>query len=162
MRRLWITAGVIFVLDQATKWFVLNVLNLADALYYAVLPPFLQFRMAWNDGVNFGLLSNESSFSRWALVLLALVIAGWVLLWARKERRNPQVAICSGLLIGGAAGNVVDRVMYGAVADFLNMGFPGFDNPYSFNIADVAIFLGAVGLVIFSGRGKTPVTRRKS
>jgi signal peptidase II len=60
----------------------------------------------------------------------------------------------------GALGNVVDRVLYGAVADFLNMSCCGIENPYAFNIADIAIFLGAVGLVLFAGRGKGPAKRK--
>ena len=56
--------------------------------------------------------------------------------------------IAAGLLIGGALGNVIDRLAYGAVADFLNMSLPGWDNPYSFNVADIAIFAGAIGLVL--------------
>jgi signal peptidase II len=59
--------------------------------------------------------------------------------------------VSAGVLIGGALGNVVDRVVYGAVADFLNMSCCGIENPYAFNVADVAIFAGAIGLVIFSG-----------
>ena len=74
----------------------------------------------------------------------------------------------AGLLIGGALGNVVDRVLYGAVADFLNMSCCGIENPFAFNVADVAIFAGAIGLVLFTGkaqaasrgrRRKDPVTR---
>jgi signal peptidase II len=58
--------------------------------------------------------------------------------------------VCAGVLIGGALGNVVDRVVYGAVADFLNMSCCGIENPYAFNVADVAIFVGALGLVFFA------------
>jgi signal peptidase II len=64
--------------------------------------------------------------------------------------------VSAGLLIGGALGNVVDRVLYGAVADFLNMSCCGIDNPFAFNVADVAIFVGAIGLVLFAGRGNSP------
>jgi len=64
--------------------------------------------------------------------------------------------MAAGLLVGGALGNVVDRIAYGAVADFINMSLPGWNNPFSFNIADVAIFLGALGLVLFTGKEKHP------
>ena len=60
--------------------------------------------------------------------------------------------LSAGVLIGGALGNVVDRVAYGAVADFLNMSCCGIDNPFSFNVADIAIFVGAVGLILFTGK----------
>ncbi len=66
-------------------------------------------------------------------------------LWRTRPGRLAQVA--SGLLIGGALGNVIDRIAYGAVADFLNMSLPAWRNPYSFNVADIAIFAGALGLV---------------
>ena len=72
------------------------------------------------------------------------------------RRRNHLVIAhrAAGLLAGGALGNVVDRVLYGAVADFLNMSCCGFQNPYSFNVADIAVFLGAVGMVVFAGDGR--------
>ncbi|MBS0563645.1 MAG: signal peptidase II [Proteobacteria bacterium] len=162
MRTLVRTALATFAADQITKLLVVHGLNLEQALVYPVWPPWLEFRMAWNDGINFGLLSSSHEFARWLLIALALGISGWIWLWAARERKNPRVQIFSGLLIGGAMGNVVDRLIYGAVADFLNMSVPGINNPFSFNVADVAIFLGALGLVIFSGRDKTPVTRRKS
>ena len=59
------------------------------------------------------------------------------------------------MLIGGALGNVIDRIVYGAVADFLNMSCCGFDNPFAFNVADIAIFIGAFGLILFTGEKKT-------
>ena len=63
--------------------------------------------------------------------------------------------IAGGLLIGGAMGNVIDRLIYGAVADFITMSCCGIENPYSFNVADVAIFIGALGLVLFTGKKKS-------
>ncbi len=73
----------------------------------------------------------------------------------RRDNPGSLVRISTGLLVGGALGNVVDRLVYGAVADFLNMSCCGVDNPFSFNVADVAIFAGAIGMVLFSGRQKT-------
>ncbi|BBU58037.1 hypothetical protein KU6B_43020 [Mameliella alba] len=64
--------------------------------------------------------------------------------------------ISAGFLIGGALGNVIDRLVYGAVADFLNMSCCGIDNPYAFNVADIAIFIGAFGLILFPSRKKAP------
>jgi len=158
------TALGVFALDQITKFIVVTLLNLEEVREIAVLPPFLQFRMAWNEGINFGLMSGHAEdnalLMRWFLILLAVVISAWIWRWARREAANARVQISAGLLIGGAIGNVVDRLIYGAVADFLNMSVPGIDNPYSFNVADIAIFAGALGMVIFSGRDKTPVTRR--
>lgn len=149
-------AVTIFVLDQLSKYLVVHVMRLDLRQEVGVFPPFLNFRMAWNQGINFGLLSNDGDLARWALVLMALGISAWVWLWVRREPHSRIVKISAGCLIGGALGNVLDRLLYGAVADFLNTSLPGLDNPYSFNVADVAIFAGALGLVVFTGREKTP------
>ncbi len=145
-------AGAIFILDQLSKYLVVHLMQLDQRQEIAVLPPFVNFRMAWNQGINFGLFQSGADVMRWVLIAVALVIAAWVWLWVRHERHSQRVLISAGLLVGGALGNVIDRVIYGAVADFLNMSLPGIDNPYSFNIADVAIFAGALGLVFFTGR----------
>ena len=123
--------------------------------------PFLVFRMAWNRGVNFGMFADDSAWLRWALIALALGISAWVWFWVRREKLGLWAQVSAGLLIGGAMGNVIDRLSYGAVADFLNMSCCGIDNPFSFNIADVGVFLGAVGLVVTS-TGKTPPGGAKS
>jgi signal peptidase II len=128
-----------------------------------VLPPYLVFRMAWNRGVNFGLFASHAEAMRWALIAVALAISVWVWVWVRREGGRTWAQVSAGFLIGGALGNVVDRVAYGAVADFLNMSCCGIENPYVFNVADIAIFAGALGLVVFSG-GPGPVkpARRKT
>jgi signal peptidase II len=151
MRRFWITALLVFGLDQLSKLAVLRGLDLANRGEFDVLPPYLTFRMAWNYGINFGLLSHGSDVARWGLIVLALVICTWVVWWMRRERGNWKAEVAGGLLVGGALGNVIDRIAYGAVADFLNMSCCGIENPYAFNIADIAIFAGAFGLVLFAG-----------
>lgn len=145
-------AAVTFALDQATKLAVVFGLDLQNRGEIDLLPPLLTFRMAWNEGVNFGLLSQQGDLMRWLLIAVALAISGWVLVWVRRERAGLRGQVAAGLLIGGALGNVVDRLAYGAVADFLNMSCCGFENPYAFNIADIAIFAGAIGLVLFTGK----------
>jgi signal peptidase II len=141
------------VIDQLSKYVVVHLLRLGNKGAIDVLPPWLQFRMAWNEGINFGLFSAPDSAMRLGLIVLACGISVWIWLWMRKGGQGPRARIAAGLLIGGALGNVIDRLAYGAVADFLNMGFPGFRNPYSFNVADVAIFAGAVGLALYTGDG---------
>jgi signal peptidase II len=152
LRHLVTTAAVTFGLDQLTKWAVVFGLDLQNRGVIEVLPPFLTFRMAWNEGVNFGLFAQSSDVMRWVLIAVALAISAWVFIWVRRERPGLAGQISAGLLIGGALGNVVDRLAYGAVADFLNMSCCGIENPYAFNIADIAIFVGAVGLVLFTGK----------
>lgn len=156
----WV-AGLTFLADQVSKYVVVHLLNLDRRLSIDVLPPWLQFRMAWNQGVNFGLLSHSAEIARWGLIVLALAIVAWLLLWLRRGAQPSRVQLGAGLVIGGALGNVIDRLLYGAVADFLNMGFPGFDNPYSFNVADIAIFAGAVLLVLYTGGDKPRDARRR-
>mgnify|MGYP000367207511 FL=1 len=146
----WVS-GAVFLVDQATKVAVVQGLNLIERGGIDVFPPFLTFRMAWNRGINFGLFAQDHDVMRWVLIAVALVISVWVWLWVRREGASRYAQISAGLLIGGALGNVIDRIAYGAVADFLNMSCCGIENPYAFNVADVGIFAGAIGLVLFSG-----------
>ncbi len=161
MRIMWITAVIVFLLDQATKWYVLAVLELDTVKAVDIFPPYLQFRMAWNEGINFGLFGGMDL--RWVLVGVALAVSAFVIWWMRREGGSRWTYIAAGLLVGGALGNALDRVIYGAVADFLNMSCCGVRNPYAFNVADIAVFAGALGLVFFSGEGakKARVTGRK-
>ncbi len=150
-------AAATFFLDQITKFFVVRWLDLMNRGEIDVVAPFLTFRMAWNQGVNFGLFANDAAFMPWVLIVVSVVIVGWVWVWTARETAGRGRAarwhlISTGLLIGGALGNVVDRILYGAVADFLNMSCCGIENPYAFNVADVAIFAGAFGLILFGGK----------
>lgn len=150
MRSIFWTGLTVFVLDQLSKYYVVHILNLDWVKSIDVLPPFLNLRMAWNYGINFGLFSGDNPATRWILIALAVAISIAVLFWMRREQEGRWQFIAAGLLIGGAMGNVVDRIIYGAVADFLNMSCCGFTNPYSFNVADISVFFGAVGLIIFT------------
>ena len=156
-----LVALAVLALDQASKWAVVFALDLAHRGEIEVVPPFLTFRMAWNYGMNFGLLAQGSTLGRALLIGVAVVISVWVWIWVRREKSGTWAEVAAGLLVGGAAGNVIDRLAYGAVADFLNMSCCGIDNPFAFNVADVAIFFGAVGLVLFTSfaGGKTPPAR---
>jgi signal peptidase II len=156
MRALWIAAALAFAVDQLSKLVVVHGLNLKEVLFLPVAPPFLTFRMGWNEGVNFGLFAQFDM--RWALVLLALAISAALVWWGRSLPR-PVARVSAGLVVGGALANALDRVLYGAVADFLNMSCCGIQNPFAFNLADVFIFAGAAGLVLWgeAERGrKTP------
>ncbi|WP_281980849.1 signal peptidase II [Thalassorhabdomicrobium marinisediminis] len=158
MRLTYWTGFWVFLIDQLSKYIVLYRIDLPTQPNgtYDVFPPFLVFRMAWNRGVNFGLFANFDM--RWALVAVALAISAFVLWWIRKQPANRWAYVSAGLLVGGALGNVVDRVLHGAVADFINMSCCGITNPYAFNIADISIFLGAVGLVFFTDGDKSDKT----
>jgi signal peptidase II len=154
MRALVLSALAMFAADQASKWVVVHLLGLKHRLAIEVLPPFVNFRMGWNDGINFGLLSGHPVAARWFLISLALVICTWVVVFARRDGRL-RTMIAAGVLIGGALGNVLDRILYGAVADFLNMSCCGITNPFAFNVADIGVFAGAIALVIWADPKKT-------
>lgn len=154
MRLLLTTAFWTFVLDQATKWLVVQYLDLKTIGQMDVFHPFLALHMVWNRGVNFGLFASAENFMPYILAVMAVAISLWVVRWAHVDKFGRNAQISAGLLVGGAIGNAIDRIIYGAVADFLNMSCCGFSNPYAFNVADITIFLGAIGLVLFSGNNK--------
>jgi len=152
MKRILTISSGIFLLDQISKWYVVEYLDLMMRQAINVFPPYLNLRIAWNEGVNFGLFSGEGSdIMRWVFIAVALSVTVAVIWWGRRFT-GWFGAFLIGCIVGGALGNTVDRIVYGAVADFLNMSCCGWYNPYSFNVADVAIFVGAIGLVLFSDR----------
>ena len=155
MKTVFWTAFWIFLVDQTSKYLVVHWMNLRNLGTIEVAPPYLVLRMAWNYGINFGLLAGDSPYTRWVLIAVAVVISGAVLWWIHHEPGSKWQKIAAGMLIGGALGNVIDRILYGAVADFLNMSCCGLNNPYAFNVADISIFIGAFGMVILSP-GKKP------
>lgn len=141
-------AVLVIVLDQASKLWVLNGLGLMEGGAGArieVLPPWFNLTMVWNRGVSFGLFAADSLWVRIVLIVFSLAIAGVIAFWMTRAERKLQ-ALAFGLIIGGAVGNVIDRVAYGAVADFLD--FSGLWFPYVFNVADAAISVGVAGLVL--------------
>ncbi|MCK8463484.1 signal peptidase II [Aliiroseovarius sp. S1339] len=156
MRLILIAAVLAFALDQGSKYHALYVLDLDRVGVVQIWPPYLVYQMAWNTGVNFGLFGSDGAAMRWVLVALSFVISAWVVIWVRREKLGRLAHISAGLLVGGALGNVVDRIYYGAVVDFLNMSCCGIQNPFSFNVADIFVFAGAIGLVLFSSTHKTP------
>jgi signal peptidase II len=139
----WTAAGV-FVVDQITKLWILFVVRLEDTGPWTLLP-FLDFVMVWNRGVSYGLFQQTSDVGRWALVALSIAASIWLSLWLRKATSRLE-ALALALIIGGALGNVVDRIAYGAVADFVHLHW-GEWSWYVFNVADAAIVVGVVALM---------------
>ena len=141
-------AVLLFAADQASKWWILEALRLPEARTVPVLAlgPFgLDLSMVWNRGVTFGLLSGDGPWNHLVLALLAAAIALFLLRWlARAETRT--VAVALGAVIGGAVGNVVDRLRFGAVVDFVDAYAWGW-HWYVFNIADAGIVCGVAALV---------------
>jgi signal peptidase II len=135
-------AAAILIADQATKALALNHL---DPVEPVVVTPFFNLVLVWNRGVSFGLLTGTGYSSPWLLILLAALIATLLIVWLWRERRTlPQLALW--LILAGALGNVIDRLRFGAVVDFLDFHLAGHHWP-AFNIADSAIVIGA-GLLL--------------
>lgn len=133
-------ALLVMAADQASKWWLLGLME-ANHYFLEVMPGF-NLVMVWNRGVSFGLFAHDSHLTRWFLVGVALVISGVMtaVLWKTSSR---LLAAGLGMVIGGAIGNVIDRVRFGAVADFFDVHAYGHHWP-AFNVADSCIFLGVV------------------
>jgi len=140
----YLLAIVVIVLDQASKYWILEVFQLPARGTTPVAGPF-SLTMVWNYGVSFGLLRANHDIMRWALALFSVGMAVFLCVWVRRAER-PLLAVALGLLIGGALGNVIDRIRFGAVADFLDFSRLGFF-PWVFNVADSAITIG-IGLLL--------------
>ncbi len=137
----------ILILDQVSKWWVLEVFDLPSKVSVAVLPV-LNLTMVWNRGITFGLLSSDSRVAAVLLAVLALGVVVALALWLRRAERLP-VAIALGAVAGGAVGNVIDRLRFGAVVDFIHAHAWGW-SWYVFNVADAAIVCGVAVLVLDS------------
>ena len=147
--RLGLAVALLLLLaDQASKWWILEGLRLPDLRNVPVVsagPCGLDLTMVWNRGVTFGMLSGDGPLNHVILALLSAAIAGFLLRWlARAETR--LVAIALGAVIGGAVGNVIDRLRFGAVVDFIRAHAWGWDW-YVFNVADAGIVCGVVALL---------------
>jgi len=134
----------VLVADQVSKALLLDLLA-ANGFRGIEVTGFFNLVMVWNTGVSFGMLGDGAEAMRWVLAGLAVVISGALLVWlARTEVRLQALAI--GLVVGGAIGNAIDRVVHGAVADFFDVHVAGWSWP-AFNVADSAITIG-VGLLL--------------
>jgi signal peptidase II len=136
-----VIAGTVVVLDQLTKWAILAWLDRAIAL-----TPFFNLVVVWNRGVSFGMFDSHGALAPWLLSGLALAVVAALLLWLRRVE-HPLPGAGLGLIIGGAVGNVIDRVRFGAVIDFLDVHALGWHWP-AFNVADSAICIGAALLLV--------------
>ena len=143
-----VVALIVCAIDQASKLWLLNVFDLANRGLVHITP-FLTFVLTWNTGISYGLFPQESDLGRY--VLLALKAAAVLVLWVWLARAELKLtALALGLIIGGAIGNAIDRVVYGAVVDFVlfHITTKSFNFVwYVFNLADAAIVAGVVGLL---------------
>lgn len=140
----WLTALAVFVLDRLSKWWIVEVYDLPEKGSVAVLP-FFSLTMVWNQGISLGLFQADSDLGRWLLIgvtgAISLALAVWL---ARVE--TPLLAVAIGLVLGGAVGNILDRLIYPGVADFFHFHAFG-ASFYVFNVADSAISIGVVLLL---------------
>ena len=136
-------AASVVAADQALKYWVLDVFRLPERAPTPVIGPFW-LSMVWNRGVSFGFLNIDQAWSRWALSAFAIGVAITLAVWVRRVDRV-IIAVAVGLIMGGAVGNVIDRVRLGAVTDFLDFSRLWF--PWVFNIADSGVSIGAALLV---------------
>lgn len=141
-------ALAVILVDQLVKMWMLDSFQLEALGSVQVLGPF-HLTMVWNQGVSFGLFRGEAEWVRWALVVFSLVVSGFLAVWVRRVDR-PLLGSALGLIMGGAIGNLIDRVRFGKVADFID--FNSLHFPWVFNIADSAITIGVVLLLIDSFR----------
>jgi len=139
-------AILIIVVDQLTKAWILSGLDLREVGQVPVLPPILSFTWVENRGVSFGLFGDGSA--RWMLSVFSVVVAGVLGWWALKADRRLLVTAI-GLIMGGAIGNVIDRIRFGFVVDFLDFSGTGVF-PWVFNVADSAITIGLMLLILDS------------
>lgn len=153
LRQGLLLAVAVIALDQASKWwillFVMNPPQLIEIL------PIFNLVLTWNRGVSFGLFDTNSSASPWILSILAVTIVAVLLHWMRRAEGR-LIPLALGLIVGGAIGNVIDRMVHGAVVDFLDVHWGTYHWP-AFNVADSGITVGAVLLIVdslFSARGQ--------
>ena len=143
-----VIAFLIFVFDQAVKWVVTYPLNLRGQPEWTIrITDFFNLRWVENNGVSLGLLSASSFWGRWLLVLLTGAIATFVTIWLWKERKRAD-SIALALVLGGALGNILDRVRLGYVVDYADLHFGEFRPFLVFNVADAAITIGVLLLLV--------------
>ncbi len=139
---LWL-AGIVILLDQLSKWIALGALRPGETRYVA---PFWNWVLTFNPGAAFSFLSDAGGWQRWFFTALALAVAAWIVSTLRRHVSQFRLSLALTLILGGAIGNVIDRLRFGAVIDFIQWHAAGFYWP-AFNIADSAICIGAVLMV---------------
>lgn len=153
MRWLWI-AVVAFVVDQISKHMVVDDMELYQSIQ---IMPFFNLTYVHNYGAAFSFLSDAGGWQRWFFTLIAVFVSALILWWLRQTKKEQVLLpIAFSLILGGAIGNLYDRLVYGYVIDFLDFYYQGYHWP-AFNVADSAIFLGAAILIIDAFKNPEPI-----
>jgi signal peptidase II len=148
-------AALVVGLDHLAKWVIRTIVMNPPRVIHVT--PFFDLVLNWNRGISFGLFGDLAFDKRWMIVGLAIVIT-LVLLWWLRTAGRPLLVVAIGLVIGGAVGNIIDRVLFGAVVDFLYFHLGDHYFP-AFNVADSAITLG-VGLLLIDSLFAEPRSRK--
>ena len=151
---LWLSVLVI-VLDQASKLYFESALNLYQQI--VIIPDFFSWTLAYNTGAAFSFLADAAGWQRWFFAIVALAVSVMLVIWMKGLKPHENwLAIALALVLGGALGNLIDRVVYGHVIDFILVHWQQRWYFPAFNLADSAITVGAVMLALDMFRGKTP------
>ncbi|MBB5372081.1 signal peptidase II [Acidocella aromatica] len=155
MRRLagFLVAALVLGVDQWSKYLVLNPLGLQDG-HLLTVAPFLNLVLVWNHGITFGLFAGAGAKILLALIASVVVLALFTWMWRTQKW---VVTLAVGAIAGGAIGNVIDRLRFGAVVDFLQAHLGGLYYPWVFNVGDSAIVCGVVALMLENLLQKPPV-----
>jgi signal peptidase II len=142
----FLIAALVFAVDQFTKWLMVGPLQLQSVRQIELLPI---FNLTWteNNGISLGLLNASTETGRWLLVAMTAAIAIGVAVWIVREKQRGDL-IALGMILGGALGNILDRVRFGYVVDFADLHFGAFRPFLIFNVADAAISIGVVILLL--------------
>ena len=136
-------AMIILLLDQLSKWSALSTLQMGVPEYVL---PFMNWLLLFNPGAAFSFLAQGSGWQRWFFTILGLVACIYIIWLLRKSQNDKLLCLALSLILGGALGNVLDRIMFGAVVDFIDLHYANWHWP-AFNIADSAICIGAALII---------------
>ncbi|WP_038058105.1 signal peptidase II [Thermodesulfobacterium hydrogeniphilum] len=148
MRLFWIIANIVFILDKITKFFVIKITYPYKEVLIQICPV-LNIVKYWNKGIAFGLFSKSGNLVSWLLIGSTFIILLGSFLWAKniaKEKKDNLSLVALGMLFGGGLGNLVDRIVYGAVLDFIDLHIKHYHWP-AFNVADIAITFSLILLL---------------
>ncbi|HID81774.1 MAG TPA: lipoprotein signal peptidase [Chromatiales bacterium] len=151
LKWLWLSV-VVIVLDQVSKLYIDQVFTLYQQK--PIIDGFFNLTLAYNKGAAFSFLADENGWQRWLFTGLAVIVSGVIFYWLKGLNKHEKItAISLSLILGGAIGNVIDRIAYGHVIDFLDFHYQQYHYP-AFNIADSAITIGAALLIFHTLFGK--------
>ena len=144
MQKGLLISSIVIFLDQLSKWWFMTILS--DPPHIIRVTPFFNFIVAWNTGVSFSMFASDSPYNPYILSAIAILIVMLIFAWLARETNYYNILALS-LVAGGAIGNIIDRLRFGAVFDFLDFYVGQYHWP-AFNIADSAITIGAIILIV--------------